>query len=212
MPRIRIMDKEGRWNANNVDEFLWWPRVLWIDPGEVSGVAVVWFDPAALLLDNAKTVKVVLAYSEVFLHGPEEGIGGQVYQFLRLRSKLDEEPGLATGIESFIPLKLNQSRAFLAPVRIRAGIEYEMSITKPLGAEKIGNGVPLLSQSPSDAKSAFTNERLTQLGMHTPGPDHVDDAKRHALLHIRRLKAIPGSLDLFKYLHGYEEGWFGGNG
>ena len=207
MPRIRIIDAEGRWDAKNEDEYLWWPRIQYIDPGGVSGVAIVWFDPKALLLDGKKTAKVVLAYSELFLHGPEYGVNGQINQFLRLRSKLDEETGLATGCESFVPLKLNQDKDFLAPVRIRAGIDMELSKTRPHGSDKIGNGVPLFVQSPSDAKAAFPNARLDALGMHTPGPDHVDDAKRHCLLHIRRLKARPG-LDLFKSVHGYEEGWF----
>lgn len=208
MPRITVLDQDGRWNPSNEDEYLWWPRVLWIDPGVVSGVAVVWFDPKALLVDDKKMVRVVLAYSELFLHGPENGINGQIHQFLRLRTKLDEEPGLATGCESFVPLKLNQDKDFLAPVRIRAGLDYELSKTKPHGADRIGNGVPLWTQSPTDAKAAFTNQRLEALRMHTPGPDHVDDAKRHDLLHIRRLKAKPGDLTLFKHMHGYEEGWF----
>ena len=90
MPKINLLDTESRWDSNNEDEFLWWPRVLWIDPGVTSGVAVVWFDPQALLIDNAKTAKVLLAYSEVFLHGPEYGLGGQIMRCLNLRSKLDE--------------------------------------------------------------------------------------------------------------------------
>ena len=208
MPKITIMDREGRWDPRCEDEYLFWPRVLWVDPGGVSGVAVVWFDPKALLLEGQKTAKVILAYSELSLHGPENGLNGQINCFLQMRKVLDQEIGLATGCESFIPLKLNQDRDFLAPVRIRAGLELEMSKTKPLGAERIGNGIPLWTQSPSDAKSAFNNQRLSQLQMHTPGPDHMDDAKRHCLLHIRRLKAKPGDLDLFKSMHGYEKGWF----
>lgn len=208
MPRIHVLDQEGRWDRNNEDEHLWWPRVHWIDPGGVSGVATVWFDPMALLIEGAKTAKVVLAYAEVFLYGPEYGLGGQINQFLRLRSKLDEEPGLATGCESFSILQLNRSEEFLSPVRIRAGIEMELSKTRPIGADRIGSGIPLHTQSPVDAKSAFTNERLRALRMYTEGPDHVNDAKRHCLLHIRRQKAKPGDLTLFKSMHGYEEGWF----
>jgi hypothetical protein len=206
MPKITVLDQEGRWNAGNEDEFLWWPRVMWIDPGEVSGVAIVWFDPQALLVDGAKTAKVILAYSELYLHGPENGINGQVDRYLRLRHKLDEEVGLATGCESFVPLQLNQSREFLAPVRIRAALDYELSKVKPHGAKTIGDGVPLYVQAPVDAKAAFNNQRLHALRMYTEGPDHVNDAKRHCLLHIRRLKMV--GIDGFKEMHGYEEGWF----
>lgn len=206
MPKINVIDTESRWDASNEDEFLWWPRVLWIDPGVVSGVAVVWFDPQALLVDQQKTPKVLLAYSEVFLHGPEYGLGGQIERYLRLRAKLDEEAGLAAGCESFTILKPNQSEDFLSPVRIRAGLDMELSKTRPRDAEQIGSGVPLFVQSPVDAKSAFTNERLKALRMYTEGPDHVNDAKRHCLLHIRRL--IPKGIEGFKSMHGYEEGWF----
>lgn len=209
MPKINLLDTEGRWDPSNEDEFLWWPRVLWIDPGVVSGVAVVWFDPKALLIDGAKTPKVLLAYSEVHLHGPENGVGGQINRYLRLRAKLDEEKGLATGCEGFVPLQLNQDKDFLSPVRIRAGLDYELSKTKPLDADKIGDGVPLYIQMPVDAKAAFNNQRLQALRMYTEGPDHVNDAKRHCLLFIRRLKAEGnGSLDKFKSIFGYEEGWF----
>lgn len=207
MPKINVIDTEGRWNRDNEDEWLWWPRVLWIDPGVTSGVAVVWFDPQALLVDNAKTAKVLLAYSELFLHGPEYGLGGQIMRFLRLRAKLDEEAGLATGCEGFVPLQLNQDKDFLSPVRIRAGLDLELSKTRPLGADEVGSGVQLHIQMPVDAKAAFNNNRLQALRMYTEGPDHVNDAKRHCLLHIRRLKS-DGTLDRFKAMHGYEEGWF----
>lgn len=207
MPKINVIDTEGRWDANNEDEFLWWPRTLWIDPGVTSGVAVVWFDPQALLVDGARTAKTLLAYSETFLHGPEYGLGGQIHRFLRLRAKLDEEAGLATGCEGFIPLQLNQDKDFLSPVRIRSGLDYDMAKTMPRDATEIGSGVPLHIQMPVDAKAAFNNQRLQALRMYTEGPDHINDAKRHCLLHIRRLKAT-GGLDRFKEMHGYEEGWF----
>lgn len=208
MPKITILDTEGRWDNQNEDEYLWWPRIQYIDPGVVSGVAIVWFDPQALLVEQAKTAKVILGYSEMFLHGPETGINGQVHHFLRLRAKLDEEPGLAVGCEGFVPLQLNQDKDFLSPVRIRAMLDYELSKTKPHGAHAIGSGVPLFSQMPVDAKKAFDNARLTALRMYTPGPDHINDAKRHALLHIRRLKAHKDPMGWFKEVHGYEEGWF----
>ncbi|QLF84555.1 RuvC-like resolvase [Microbacterium phage Rie18] len=209
MPKITVLDQEGRWNRNNEDEYLWWPRVLWIDPGVVSGVAVIWFDPKALLVDDLKTAKVVLAYSEMFLHGEEYGRTGQIGTFLKLREKLDEEVGLATGCESFKVLQANSSEDFVAPIRIRSGIQQVMSTTTPLGWHK-GEpiGVPLFTQSPSDAINAFTNERLKALRMYTPGPDHINDAKRHCNLWIRRLKAQRDPMAAFRAAHGYEEGWF----
>lgn len=204
MPKIHVLDAEGRWDRSNEDEFLWWPRVLWMDPGTVSGVAITWFDPAALYR-REKTVKVLLAYAEMFLHGPENGQTGQVNHFVKLRQTLDEEVGLATGIESFVPRRLDQSHEFLSPVRIRAGVEERLGMTRRRGEEKIGSGVQLFTQSPSEAITAFSNDRLKQLRMYTPGPDHVNDAKRHNLLWIRKLI---DNRELFEHAHGHEEGWF----
>lgn len=208
MPKIHVLDQEGRWNHNMEDEYLFWPRVLWIDPGVVSGVAVVWFDPKALLVDDQKTAKVVLAYSELFLHGDEYGRSGQIASYLKLRDKLDEEIGLATGCESFRVLQLNSSDDFVAPIRIRSGVEAQMSVMRPKGADRIGGGIPLFTQSPSDAISTFNNNRLKALRMYTPGPDHINDAKRHTLLWLRRMKAENRGLEFFKQAHGNEEGWW----
>lgn len=208
MPEVRMLDKDGRWNKHSEDEHLWWPRVLWIDPGVVSGVAVVWFDPKALLLEDKPTAKVILAYSELFLHGPENGPSGQVHTFVRLHHKLDEEAGLATGCESFVPRKLIQDDDFVSPIRIRSGIDYALSMLKNGASVRNGRGAPLHVQAPVDALNVFTNERLKNLNMYRPGPDHVNDAKRHALLWIRRLKESSRGIEFFKQAHGYEEGWF----
>lgn len=208
MPKINVLDQDGRWNRAAEDEYLWWPRVQWIDPGVTSGVAVIWFDPKALLVDDKKTARVVLAYSEMFLHGGENG---QARHFLQMHDKLDEEPGLAVGSESFVPRRLDMSDDFLSPVRIRSRIEYGMSLMRGEGASVARHGagaVPLHIQSPSDALNAFTNVRLKALRMFTPGPDHINDAKRHALLWIRKLKGQGKGLEFFKEMHGYEEGWF----
>lgn len=205
LPEIKFLDPEERWDHSKEDEYLWWPRIQWIDPGGVSGVAVVWFDPKAVFEDRPMA-KCVLAYSEMFLYGPEAGLNGQVNRYLRMRRTLDQEPGLATGVESFVPMQLNMSQDFLAPVRIRSALEFALSRTKPHGSETLGDGVPLYAQSPSDAITSFTNDRLKTLRMYTPGPDHVNDAKRHCLLWIRKLKFK--GIEFFKQSHGDEEGWW----
>jgi hypothetical protein len=208
MPKIIVRDQDDRWDKSKDDEFLWWPRVLWIDPGTVSGVAVIWFDPVAVFHEDVPLSRQVLAFSELFLSGPENGPNGQVNRYLRLRRTLAQEMGLVAGCESFVPLKLNQSHEFLSPVRIRAGLESRMSMMEQHEAQvrKGDTGVPLFIQSPSDAITTFTNDRLKKLGMYTPGPDHINDAKRHTLLYLRKLKAA--GFDEFIARHGNEEGWF----
>ena len=206
LPEIRVLDQEGRWDRNSEDEHLFWPRVTWLDPGTVSGVATVWFDPKAAF-DGKITAKVVLAYSEMFLYGPEYGLNGQANRFLRLRKSLDTEIGMATGIESFVIRQFNQSEEFLSPVRISAAVEFALSRVRPGHNHEAAIGsIPVFKQSPSDAKNTFTNDRLKALRMFTPGPDHINDAKRHCLLWIRKLPAA--GMDFFISVHGYEEGWF----
>lgn len=206
MPKLRIVDVENRWNRENEeDEYLWWPRTQWIDPGGTSGVAILWFDPVALF-DEQPMARVLLAVSEMYLSGPETGINGQVNRFMRLHRTLNQEIGLATGSESFQLRTDNRDEDVLSPVRIRATIEYELSITKPVGEDKVGNGIPLHTQTPADAKGSYTNDRLRSLGLYTPGPDHINDAKRHALLHLRKVRAA--GVEAFKLMHGNEEGWW----
>jgi hypothetical protein len=214
MPKINKLDVDNRWDVTNEDEYLWWPRVHWIDPGAVSGVATIWFDPKALF-EEKPLGRVLLAYSEIFLDGPEDGINGQSNRFLRFWKDLSQEPGLATGCESFVPRMLNQDEDFLAPVRIKSMIQFELSRKPDVLRPKPGSteddpkyeiGVPLWMQSPSDAKNAFNDTRLRNMGMYRPGPDHVNDAKRHGLLWIRKLRAA--GREFFEQAHGNEGGWF----
>lgn len=208
MPQYKVIDVEGRWNTDNEDEFLWWPRIMWIDPGVTSGLCVLWFDPVALL-DGQPTRRCILAVTDMYLHGPEEGINGQANQFMRIHRGLNQQPGLAAGSESFIPLQLNQSWEFYSPQRIAAMIRFGLSLRDPAPWDEEHEhprGLPLHMQSSSDALNAFKNSRLQEMGLYTPGPDHINDAKRHALLWMRKLAA--GSREQLESLHGHEEGWW----
>lgn len=205
LPEIKILDTEGRWNRESEDEHLWWPRVLWIDPGVISGVACIWFDPKALF-EGKSTPKVLLAYTEMFLNGPEDGLNGQANRFLRVRRVLATEPGLATGSESFILRKLIMDDELLSPVRIRSKIEFDLSRRRREHEPHLPVGVPLFTQTPSDALTTFTNDRLKNLRLYTPGPDHINDAKRHCLLWIRKLPSR--GRGFFDAAHGKEEGWW----
>lgn len=192
-----ILDREDRWQDNE-DEYLWWPRILWIDPGVVSGVACVWFDPKTLV-SGAPLRKSVLAWHETFLYGPESGRNGQVNRFLRMRHLLASETGLATGVERFTLMRIEQSPAYLSPVRIRAAIEFGMSMQRN-PEERIA------VQSPGDAMTTFTDARLKSLEMYTPGPDHIRDGTRHCLLHIRKIGSH--GREAIEASHGIEEGWW----
>lgn len=198
---VKVLDTGDRWSEANADEILWWPRILWIDPGTVSGVAVVWFDPRAVLGEQ-RLAKQILAYSEIMLTGPEIGPSGVAERFMLLARLLSAEgsPGLAVGSESFIPRQMNMSSEFLSPVRITAMISYGLSM-EPEPFRK-----PLYKQSPSDALGSFGNDRLRPLRMYTPGPDHMNDAKRHCLLWVRKLSGL--TQEELEQRHGAESGWW----
>lgn len=54
------------------------------------------------------------------------------------------------------------------------------------------SGVPFVEQSPADAKSFSTNDKLTRLGWKTPArPDHARSAARHLLLYLVRAHLLP---------------------
>lgn len=194
----KVLDAEGRWRGDVEDEYLWWPRILWIDPGVVSGVGCIWFDPKALL-DGKPLRRSILAWHETYLYGSENGDNGQVSRFLRMAHILAQETGLAIGAERFTVMRVERSAAYLSPVRIRAAIEYQISISR-----SGPNGI--LVQSPGDAMTAFTDDRLKALEMYTHGPDHIRDGTRHCLLHLRRMASL--GREAFHEVHGQEEGWW----
>jgi hypothetical protein len=50
----------------------------------------------------------------------------------------------------------------------------------------VNREIPIRMQSPADAKAAFGNENLKDLGAYVKG-EHARDAARHALLYLRTL-------------------------
>lgn len=190
-----VRDSSDRWDSSSVDELQFWPRVMWMDPGVISGVAVVWFDPRALLIEQKKMPRCILAWWETYLGGPENR---QIDEFLSLGRQLDDgKPGLALGVESWTMRKFDQSSDFLAPVRLRSKLEYAVPLWSP--------GRRIAAQSPSDALTTMTDERLKLLNMFTPGPDHIRDATRHCLLWIRKMRIAGWSG--FRSWHGWDRAW-----
>ena len=89
-------------------------------------------------------------------------------------------PQAVTVIEDFVPRKLDQSREFLAPVRVTAGVaNYLYNLNEPY-----------FTQMPALAKTTATDERLRNWGMYRTegGEVHARDADRHALTFFLRAK------------------------
>jgi hypothetical protein len=88
---------------------------------------------------------------------------------------------VAVIIEDFIPRKLDQSRHFLAPVRITAKIELLLW----------QNEHRWWRQMPALAKSTITDDRLKATELYQPGKPHANDATRHGLTYLRMLIEHP---------------------
>lgn len=92
-------------------------------------------------------------------------------------------------IEDFIIRKQNSTRDFLSPVRITAGL-LQVLFRAP--------NVKIMFQSPSDAKSICTDDRMDKWGytIKTQKDRHSRDADRHAVLCLRRILEKPRLMDL----------------
>lgn len=198
-PVVRDIENSP-WDEECEDEHLWWPRILWVDPGDVSGLAVVWFDPAALFAGKP-TPRVVLAWYATYVNGDEND---QAAKILGAVSEIGGV-GLAVGIESFVVQQLNMDKSYLSPVRIRAKVEFglDRGVKEQDGKTRRRRA---FAQSSVDALTAITDARLKLWDMYTPGPDHIRDATRHCLLWLRRIQS-KGIVE-FRKAHGWEEGWF----
>lgn len=115
---------------------------------------------------------------------PEQDIAGRIAELFLC---LAEVQPTALVIEDFIIRKMNTTREFLAPVRVTAGIVQEVYHEAPDLAEKI------TYQTPADAKSVCTDERMDRWGyqIETQKDRHSRDADRHGILFLRRLSEDP---------------------
>lgn len=98
--------------------------------------------------------------------------------------RFDEGSGdvLMIVTEDFVLREMNSSRALLAPVRINA----------MFGRELRSRGLGLIRQSPSDAKSVCTNERLRSWNVYSSSSgEHARDAQRHGILGMRKWAGTP---------------------
>lgn len=107
-----------------------------------------------------------------------------VYCMMKL---IDEWPSAAIVVEDFILRQNRQemSRDLLSPVRITAKLEHELWKRRR----------KMWLQTPAQAKSLVTDERLKHWGTYTSegGLQHARDADRHVLLFLRRCMGGKGT-------------------
>jgi hypothetical protein len=85
-------------------------------------------------------------------------------------------------LEDFILRERTSDRSLLSPVRLNAKLEDKFRESMPR--------VELTLQSPSNAKTTVTNERLKRWGLWSVGEQHARDATRHLILWLRKNRAL----------------------
>lgn len=174
------------------------PRVFAVDPGESTGWACIWWDPAVLWDPTQSIVRSHVAWRAGTISNASENEQA-AFVLRHLRKYGSGSEGAAVVLEQFILRKMVSSDpVLLSPVRLNAMLDF--SLWRGLrvhGGESRRWSASY--QSPSDAKNICTDARLKDWLMYAPGPDHARDATRHAALHLRKLRA--GGEDLFKKMY-----------
>lgn len=158
-------------------------RILGVDPGGVTGLCRLEID--AEVGDGGSVVDRVHKCEMRQIGGPEWD-----HVDLIMEMGVDVVGGYAVdyfAVESFVlRVGLNRGAASrtetLSPIRVTAMLEYALWSRQ--------EDIPVILQSPGDAKSVVTDERLKEWGLYV-GPKerlrHQRDAQRHALLCAKRL-------------------------
>lgn len=153
------------------------PTVIAYDPGGVTGWSLFSVHPDALTDPECLVLDNVTHWACGEFNGDEYKLVDQMLQLA------DDWPGAALLTEDFVPQQFNQSRAFLAPVRLNAAFAYE-----------IGRERRVWYQLSSLAMLTITDARLRSLGRYWHDTEGMKDARaatKHALTFLKRLKTQP---------------------
>lgn len=123
---------------------------------------------------------------------------GEVVQVRQVAGLLDNYPSAALVIEDFQLRTSSKDREALSADRLRLAIMAEEILHG-------GGRVPFL-QTPSDAKTTVTDDRLRRAGLYFPGMDHARDAGRHAALFFREARKYE-ALRAQAWPRHFAEGW-----
>lgn len=191
-PQLMSHQEDWKETADDVElvDFLeMFPRVLAIDPGGVTGWAVVWFDPEVIVNKSIAVDKAVVAWQAGVIAGGENGQIDQILGMMKRHgvSNYEETGEMALVVEDFQLRTQIRSREVLSPVRLTAALDYVLykGVKCRDGQVRYYQRVP---QQATDAMNVVTDARLRMWDMYLPGPDHPRDATRHALLWLRRIR------------------------
>lgn len=176
---------EGATEVDSSELFRRYPCAVWFDPGGTTGVFAGWWDPEKLADKKLFSHEAIVAWSVADIGGELIEQATEMWNIIfGFVSAADH--GCQIGYESFVIRRMDQSRAFLSPVRLGAIIEWQH-----YNAQDVYGVYPMyetLTQSPAEAKS-ITDSRLKSFGVYKPGLMHHKDAARHFLVFMKRMKA-----------------------
>jgi hypothetical protein len=202
-PLAQIYNPEdSTWNSDSEDEMQFWPRIIFGDMGTQSGVTVIWFHPIRLLDHKVPSTRSILAWWSSYLDGTEND---QAREFLRLCRGLGGPEGLRIGLEKFTVERIGKEETFLSSPRIASKVDFGLWS----GIRDHDGVVRRRSpswQMPSEIKKGPAgDERLKVLGLYRPGPDHINDATKHCLVHLGKMRNA--GFGTFERMYGWEKLW-----
>lgn len=171
------------------------PTVISIDPGGTTGWSRMVVHPEALVDPDVPILTNILDRANGQVRAIPVTPGGKAPKALNLALEerrcirtlvsdvLRSWSGAALVIEDFLLRKKVMDRELLSPVRLCAALE--------LAVEYEGLGMTLHRQSPSEAKTMATDDRLKAWGLYARagGQQHARDADRHSITFLRKAKA-----------------------
>lgn len=175
-----------RLRAEEEDELYPFSSITAVDPGGSTGICTVWYSAHNLADPKVPMQKCLMAWQAACLNGGENEQTLEVLRWFANRSFGQDRADMV--IEDFILRSAIKGRELLSPVRIGHKLDYQLWRGLKLASGERCKFEPYW-QSPGDAKSVMTDERLKLMAMYTPGPDHARDATRHALMWLRKHRA-----------------------
>jgi hypothetical protein len=160
-----------------------WCEVLAFDPGGTTGWSVMCIKPRDLINPKKELTRRALEH-----YAAGQIVGGELIQVDQCVELIDIWPNAAVVSESFVQRIRNtglETDPAYSPVRINFTLKWWLATEDRY----------LFKQSPSDAKKAWTDERLEAAKLDPEGGHanrHARDGVRHAALFLNRASAQKG--------------------
>lgn len=174
-----------------------WFSVLAVDPGQWTGWAWLGFcsldlldhTDHSLILASAGLVEPLFLSGQLDCSDEDLGVDALVRYaqagFSRTEAVAHRKttaPNVSSVVvcEDFLLRERTMDRSLLSPVRLNAKLGYAFHGSETTFTDR---------QSSSDAKTSITDDRLKRWGLYQRGATHRNDAVRHLILWLRKLRS-----------------------